>query len=83
MVFPRFHFGPFDEVGSSSFIHYVDKGLELSVKTFTFHTAESHEHNLVSSKDAVSIAGRVANDIRDSLSNAHKDSLCRPLRIKI
>lgn len=83
MVFPRIHFGPFDEVGSSSFIHYLDKELEPEFKVFTFHTSGSHEHNLASSKDAMRVARDVAENIRKSLDSDGEGVLCMPYRVKL
>lgn len=83
MVFPRIHFGPFDEVGSSSFIHYLDNELEPEFKVFTFHTSGSHEHNLASSKDAMKVAHEVAENIRKSLNVDGEGVLCTPYRVKL
>ncbi|MEM0014209.1 MAG: DUF2070 family protein [Zestosphaera sp.] len=83
MVFPRIHFGPFDEVGSSSFIHYLDRELEPEFKVLTFHTPGSHEHNLASSKDAVRVAHDVAENIRNSINDEGGKFLCPPYRVKL
>ncbi|MGC8975369.1 MAG: DUF2070 family protein [Thermoprotei archaeon] len=83
LVFPRIHFGPFDNIGSSNFIHYVDKFLEPEFMTFTFHTAGSHEHNLVSSREAEKVAGEVLAEARNSLNNLFEKHLCDPYRIRL
>lgn len=83
LVFPRIHFGPFNNIGSSNFIHYVDKFSEPEFKTFTFHTAGSHEHNLVSNKDAERIAREIYTKAKNSLDNLFEKHLCEPYRIRL
>jgi predicted neutral ceramidase superfamily lipid hydrolase len=83
MVFPRIHFGPFNNIGSSRFIHYVDNFSEPDFKAFTFHTAGSHEHNLANNKDAERIAREVVTKARNSLNDSLKEYLCEPYRIKL
>lgn len=83
LVFPRIHFGPFNNIGSSSFIHYVDNFSKPEFRTFTFHTAGSHEHNLVSSKDAERIAHEILTKVRSSLDSSFEERLCEPYRIRL
>ncbi|MEO3993055.1 MAG: DUF2070 family protein [Desulfurococcaceae archaeon TW002] len=83
LVFPRIHFGPFNNIGSSSFIHYVDSFSEPEFRTFTFHTAGSHEHNLVSSKDAERIAREILTKVRSSLDSSFEERVCEPYRIRL
>lgn len=83
LVFPRIHFGPFNNIGSSSFIHYVDSFSEPWFKAFTFHTTGSHEHNLVSSRDAEKIASEILAKARSSLSDSFEERMCEPYRIKL
>ena len=83
MTFPRIHFGPFDNIGSSNFIHHVDRLSEPEFKAFTFHTAGSHEHNLVSNKEAERIANEILTEVRNSLSSSFERYLCEPYRIKL
>ncbi len=82
LLFPRIHFGPFDDIGSSSFIHYVDRELEPGFKAFTFHTTGSHEHNLASNRDAVSVASRTAEAVRNLTSLRRGGTLCKPYRVR-
>lgn len=83
LLFPRIHFGPFDDIGSSSFIHYVDRELEPRFKAFTFHTAGSHEHNLANNRDAVSVASKTAEALRNLTSSNHRGALCKPYRVRL
>ncbi|MEM1603069.1 MAG: DUF2070 family protein [Zestosphaera sp.] len=83
MVFPRIHFGPFNNIGSSSFIHYVDSFAEPEFRVFTFHTAGSHEHNLASNKDAERIAHEILTKVRSSLSDSFEELMCEPYRTRL
>ncbi len=82
LIFPKMHYGPFKNVGSSNFIHQLRNVLEPKVKVFTFHTAGSHEHNLTSSQDAGRLATELGVVIQDMVSvNNGKSYVCRPYRV--
>ncbi len=84
LVFPTLHYGIFREVGSARFIYHLEDVLEPEFKLFTFHTAGSHEHNLVSSSDSIRIAKIIGDEIRRHASlNPRKNLLCRPYRVRV
>jgi len=81
LIFPKMHYGPFKNVGSSNFIHQLRGVLEPKVKVLTFHTAGSHEHNLTSNRDAGRLARELGNAIYNVVSgNNGKSHVCRPYR---
>ncbi len=82
LIYPSIHYGPFRNVGSSRFIYHLESYLEPRLKTFIFHTAGSHEHNLTSSKDSEELA-RLINIAFDNVYEefAHL-KMCEPYRVK-
>ncbi len=82
LIFPTLHFGPFRNVGSARFIYQLEERLEPRLKTLVFHTAGSHEHNLVSSEDSEKIAKIVSNAIDNYHEIMFKFRMCRPYRVK-
>jgi len=83
LVFPTLHFGPFRNIGSSRFIYHMEEALGSHVKSFIFHTAGSHEHNLVSSEDSVGLAKKLNTLINNYYSILANLKMCEPLRIKV
>ncbi len=83
LIFPTLHFGPFRNIGSSRFIYHLEEALGVYVKSFVFHTAGSHEHNLVSSEDSVELAKKLNVLINNYYSTLAQLKMCEPLRIKV
>jgi len=83
LVFPTLHFGPFRNIGSSRFIYHMEEALGRHVKSFIFHTAGSHEHNLVSSEDSVGLAKKLNTLINNYYSTLANLKMCEPMRIKV
>jgi len=83
LIFPTLHFGPFRNIGSSRFIYHLEDALGTHVKSFVFHTAGSHEHNLVSSEDSVELAKKLNVLINNYYSTLANLKMCEPMRIKV
>ncbi len=83
LVFPSLHFGPFRNIGSSRFIYHLEDALGVHVKSFVFHTAGSHEHNLVSSEDSMELAKKLNVLINNYYTTLAQLKMCEPLRIKV
>ena len=84
LVFPSLHYGPFRDVGSARFIYHLEEVVEPSFKLFTFHTAGSHEHNLVSSDDSRLIAKLVGEALLAEVPRkVAKLRMCPPYRVRL
>jgi len=65
LVNPSIHFGPFKDVGSSKFIHYLEEGFGDNCRVIVFHTPCSHDRNIAKSQTARSIALKLSSAIKD------------------
>lgn len=81
LIFPTLHYGPFRNVGSARFIYHLQSYLEGRLDTFIFHTAGSHEHNLVSSEDSEEIAKNINNALNSLYELEVGFNMCRPYRV--
>ncbi len=84
LVFPTLHYGLFRDVGSARFIYHLEEVLEPKVRVLTFHTAGSHEHNLVSSEDSRRVARLVGDALLEQMvRGSERLRLCRPFRARV
>lgn len=81
LIFPTLHYGPFRNVGSARFIYHLQSFLEGRLDTFIFHTAGSHERNLVSSEDSEEIAKNINNALNSLYELEAGFDVCRPYRV--
>jgi len=82
LVFPTVHYGPFRNVGSARFIYHLQERFEPSVKALVFHTAGSHEHNLVSSESSEELAKVIRNSVNNYFAVSAKLGMCKPYRVR-
>ncbi|OYT50897.1 MAG: hypothetical protein B6U73_03010 [Desulfurococcales archaeon ex4484_204] len=82
LVFPTVHYGPFRNVGSARFIYHLQERFGPSVKALVFHTAGSHEHNLVSSESSEELAKVIRNSVNNYFAVSAKLGMCKPYRVR-
>ena len=79
LVIPTVHFGPFRNIGSSALPYFIDR--EASSKgmhSMVLHSAGSHEHNMVHSKDSQELAKYI---IEKALGVECYEELANPFRV--
>lgn len=79
LAIPGIHFGPFRTIGSSALPYHIDEELgKVGMYSLVLHSAGSHEHNAVYSRDSRDIARFIA---RISASIRCSESLAQPFRV--
>ena len=63
-IYPDIHFGPFDNVGSSSFPRIIEELLRNNYETIVFHGMGSHDRNIASYKVAEHYAKMIVDSIK-------------------